>query len=172
MTSRQNTVWMAIISLAAVNLGCQPAATLPPANSPAPPTVQTPPASSGSLRGSEKNTANLSAAPGQASPTDDLNSPLEFDLTDEERIKQAADGPFDSVTVGSLTDAVPDALKQGPIGSLGRALFKGATTDPSESDSSETDSDETDSDETDSDETDSDESGSDEADSPASDPAN
>ncbi len=138
MTVRLNVVSIAVFALAVINLGCKPAATPPPPASTAAsaPGGSAPvvPATDGTNGGDSSSLGNNSVVGGN-DPDEDTGTPLTFELTDEERARQAAEGPIAPPSSGSITDAVPEALKTGPVGSLGRALFKGVIGSGSQSDS-------------------------------------
>ena len=115
-----------LAALVLIASGCQGQ----PAPAPAPPQALTESDDSFPLpNATETPEPSTSGQPGDATAENEgaseLDGPLQFDLTEEERSRQATEGPLREVDPGSIIDAVPKPLKSGAVGSLGGALFRG-----------------------------------------------
>ena len=124
--------WLYVLTaawLTSAAIGCSTGAPAP-ANPPA-----ANPAESDSIEtGGDEQVAPSTSG---SAPADDLplgqdeGGPLRFEPTAKEKARQAADPSLaPSGSSGSLTDAVPEPLKKGAVGSLGNALFRGVLQSP------------------------------------------
>ena len=116
---KARVAWFGLWALLLSGCSSNPAPAPAPVNEPA---AAAPTAPSAPMADTSAKSGSAPAAP-DPTVTSDPAGPLRFDLTEEEKAKQAGEGP--ATNAGSLTDSVPEPLKKGPVGSLGRALFRG-----------------------------------------------